>query len=210
MDDALRHSARAARDRVRTGALRGPALRAELTCVPPTERDAWLDELLGLDALPADGELPPGAVPYLPSGVAEILALIDRVPIRASDELLDVGAGLGRVAISVHLLTGTRTRGVEIQGHLVARARRCCEELGVTGASFVHANAAEVELDGSVMFLYAPCNGALLARVLGRIAAAARARPLVVCTAGLELSAPWLTPRSNSDDSLMLYDTRSC
>ena len=63
------------------------------------------------------------------------------------------------------------------------------------------------------MFLYAPCNGALLARVLHRLAEAARARPLVVCTVGLELSAPWRVARPDdpgSAGSLMLYDTGSC
>src|SRR5262249_47056312 len=141
--------------------------------------------------------------------------MIDRAPIRAGDELVDIGAGLGRVPILVHLLTGARTRGVEIQAHLVARARRCCAELGITGASFVHADAAEAALDGSVLFLYAPCNGALLRRVLERIAiaaeaaAATRARPLVVCTVDLELAVPWLAPRPGGDGALTLYDARA-
>jgi hypothetical protein len=67
----------------------------------------------------------------------------------------------------------------------------------------IHANAADVVLEGTVVFLYAPCNGELLERVLARIEVA---RPRVVACVGLELDVPWLRPRSSSIPALTFYD----
>jgi len=123
--------------------------------------------------------------------------------------LTNLGSGLGRVAVLAHLLSGARTRGIEIQAALVERARARCAALGLTAVSFVHANAADAELDGSVFFLYAPCNGDLLARVVRRLEAVARRRPIVVAAVALELpDAPWLAARSTSRVALTLYESR--
>jgi hypothetical protein len=209
-DDSLRLQARSARLEVASGALRGSALLALLLSVPSRHRDDWTDALLGIEALPPDEpNLPPGSVPYLPCGVEEILAVLRDAPIRADDVLVDLGSGLGRVALLVHLLSGARTHGIEIQEHLVRHARALCEELAVQEVSFVHANAAEVELEGSIFFLYAPFNGPMLTSVLRRLEDAARRRPIVVGTVGLELHGlAWLRPRASSHVSLSLYDSQ--
>lgn len=209
MDDSLRLRARAARAELESGALRGAALLERLLAVPSFDRDVWLDELLGLEEPPPDvPDLPRGAVPYLPCGVEEIVAAVLEVPLRAGDELVDLGSGLGRVVLLAHLLTGARASGVELQEPLVRSARARCAALGLTGVSFVHANAAELELEGSVFFLYAPCNGELLGLVLGRLEAVARRRPIVVCAVGLELpGVAWLAPRRTSCVALALYDS---
>jgi hypothetical protein len=210
VDDSLRLRARAVRAEVASGALRGAALLDALRAVPFGDRDAWVDELLEIEPPPPDApDLPRGAVPYLPCGVDEILALMQEAPVGPGDELVDLGSGLGRVAILVHLLSGARTRGIEIQVPLVDRARARCAELGLTAVSFVQANAADCELDGSIFFLYAPFNGDLLARVVRRLEAVARRRPIVVAAVALELpDAPWLATRSTSSTALTLYESR--
>jgi SAM-dependent methyltransferase len=210
MDEALRLQARRARAQLASGALRGAALRALLVSVPYRERDVWTDELLGIEEAPPDSaELPRGSVPYLPSGVDEILAMVAEVPVQADDELVDLGSGLGRVAILAHLLSGARAHGVEIQEPLVIRARARCQALGLPAVSFVHGNAVDAPLDGSIFFLYAPFTGETLAHVLSRLEQVARRRPVVLCAVGLELARlPWLTPRKTSSVSLMLYDSR--
>jgi SAM-dependent methyltransferase len=140
--------------------------------------------------------------------VEEILAMVQEVPLRPDDELVDLGAGLGRVVILAHLLSGARARGVELQEPLVGRARARAAELALPGVSFVHADAALAELDGSVFFLYAPFNGEVLARVVRRLEDVARRRAIVVAAVGLELhDAPWLRPRTSSCASLALYDS---
>ena len=193
---------------IASGALRGSALLELLLSVPSRLRDDWTDELLGVESLPPDApDLPRGCVPYLPCGVDEILAMLRDVPIRSDDEFLDLGSGLGRVAVLVHLLSGARARGIEIQEHLVRRARKLCEALVLPDVSFVHANAAEAELDGSIFFLYAPFNGSMLTAAVRRIEAVARRRPIVVCTVDVELrDLAWLRPRPSSLASLSLYD----
>jgi precorrin-6B methylase 2 len=209
VDDLLRLRARAARTEIRSGALRGDALRELLVSVPYLERDAFTDELLGMET-PADGpDLPRGSVPYLPADVEHVLAMVLEVPLRPHDTLVDLGSGLGRVVLLAHLLSGARAVGVEIQEHLVRSATALCEELALPAVSFVHANAEDVELDGSVFFLYAPFNGEMLARVLRRIEAVARRRSIVVCAVALELhDVAWLAPRKTSNLSLVLYDSR--
>jgi hypothetical protein len=200
-------------DRVRadivSGALRGAALIERLLAVPALEREAWVDDVLGIEEAPPDvPDLPRGSVPYLPCGVEEIVAAVLEAPVRRGDELVDLGSGLGRVAILAHLLSGARASGIEIQEPLVRRARAHCEALGLADISFVHANVADVVLDGSIFFLYAPFNGEVLRRVLARIEEVARRRPIVVCAAGVEFrDVPWLRPRTTSCASLMLYDS---
>jgi SAM-dependent methyltransferase len=210
MIPALLLDARRAREEVTSGSLRGEALMQRILSVPHAERDAWVDALLALPELPADSPgLPAGAVPYLPAGVAEILALVSEAPLREGDELVDLGSGLGRVAILAHLLSGAPARGVEIQGPLVEHARRCSSQLGLDSVSFQHADAADAELEGSIFFLYAPFNGGMLTRVLRRLEAMARRRPMTLCTVDLELRGEaWLRARPSSRPSMMLYDCR--
>lgn len=176
--------------------------------MPFVDRDAWVDELLGIEVPPPDmPDLPRGAVPYLPCGVDEILAMVREAPLSPDDVLVDIGSGLGRVVLLGHLLSGARAVGIELQQHLVASAAQRADALHLAGVSFVHANAADVALDGSVFFLYAPCNGEMLTRVLHRIEQVARRRRVVVGTVDLELhDVPWLLPRATSSRALTLYD----
>jgi len=210
MNDALRRQARAARAELEAGALRGSALRELLLSIPFADRDVWVDELLGIEELPPDvPDLPRGSVPYLPSGVDEILAMVREVPVEPDDELVDLGSGLGRVVVLAHLLSGARASGVEIQEPLVQSARARCAALALSAVSFVHADAADAELDGSIFFLYAPFTGETLARVLARLEEIARRRPVVVCAVALELhDVPWLVPRTTSCASLAIYDSQ--
>jgi SAM-dependent methyltransferase len=200
----------AGRAEVIAGALRGAALFEAIEAVPFADREVWIDELLGIEPPPADVDLPRGAVPYLPCGVEEIMAMVREAPLGPDDTLVDVGAGLGRAAILAHLLSAARVLGVEIQAPLVAHARARCAALGIDAVSFVHGDAADVAFDGSVVFLYAPCNGEMFASVMRQIAGLARRRAITVAAVGVELpDARWLAPRPSSCVSLMLYDAPS-
>jgi precorrin-6B methylase 2 len=178
----------------------------QLQAIPFLERDRFVDELFGFEPPPADIALPRGAVPYLQCGVDEILTMVLEAPLGAGDQLVDVGSGLGRVVMLGHLLSGARAHGIEIQDHLVQRARAHAAALGLP-VTFEHANAAEIELDGSRFFLYAPCNGDMLTALLARIEAVAQRRRIVVAAVDLELDVSWLRARKTSSVSLMLYDS---
>ncbi|MBX5481874.1 MAG: hypothetical protein IRZ16_08570 [Myxococcaceae bacterium] len=209
MDEALRQDAVAARSQVRSGGLRGTELLRRLRAVPLLERDAWTDVLLGLEEEAPDTlDLPPESIPYLPCGVDEILRMVEEAPLGADDVFVDLGSGAGRVVMLAHLLTGARAVGVEIQGLLVTHATASSAALGLSGVSFVHANAADTELEGSVFFLYAPFNGETLKRVLRRLEEVARKRPIRICALGLELASEgWLRRRETSSPWLSLYDS---
>jgi SAM-dependent methyltransferase len=208
VDESLRAGARKARAAIEAGTLRGAALLEQILAVPYVERDAWVDEALGFPPPPPDGDLPHGAVPYVPCGVEEIVATVRELPLRPADALVDLGSGLGRVAILAHLLSGAAARGIELQGHLVAAARARSAELGVP-VSFVHANAGEARLDGSVFFLYVPFSGEMLARVVQRLEEVARGGRISVCAVGFELpGVTWLVPRTTSSRSLTIYESR--
>ena len=199
--------AQAAREQVRAGALRGAALRDRIREVPWLDRDAWVDELLAIEPhVPDAPDLPRGSVPYLPCGVDEIVAMVRELPVGAGDEVVDLGAGLGRVVVLAHLLTGAMARGIEIQAPLAARARACSAALGLTAVSFVHADAADCELDGSVFFLYAPFGGDALACVIRRLEDLARRRPIAIAAVDLEIhDAPWLSAHATSRTALTVY-----
>jgi hypothetical protein len=181
-------------------------LLEQILAVPMRDRDAWVDRFLGLQDPPADVAMPDGSVPYLPCGVEEILALVREAPLRADDELVDLGSGLGRVLMLAHLLTGARGRGIEIQQPLVELARERCAALKLP-ITFTHANAADVELQGSAFFFYAPFNGETLTRVLQRLEKLALRRSIKIGAVGLELRVPWLRARASSCVSLTLYDS---
>jgi predicted RNA methylase len=148
-------------------------------------------------------------VPYLPCGVEEILAMVAGVPLREEDTVVDLGSGLGRVAILAHLLSGAPARGVEIQEHLVRAARACAAALALPAVSFLHANATDAELDGSVFFLYAPFNGETLRHVLRRLRHVAARNPIIVCAVGVEFRHDdWLLSRASSCAGVTVYESR--
>jgi SAM-dependent methyltransferase len=188
---------------------RGAALEALLHAAPFRERDALVDALFGFEACPPDmPSLPRGAVPYLPAGVDELLAFVHEAPVGVDDVVVDIGAGVGRAAVLVHLLSGAHARGIELQEPLVALARARCAALRLEDVTFVAADACDVMLDGSAYFLYAPCNGAMLARVLERLHDVARRRHIIVGAVGVELpGVEWLRARPTSCMSLTLYDS---
>ena len=187
MDDAW-----SARDAICRGDLRGPALRALLDTLPPTDRDAWLDRVLGIEELPEDGEdLPRGGVPYLPCAVDDVLSIVDACPLDTRSLVVDLGSGLGRVPILVHLLTGARARGIEVQSALVSRAKAVASELSLDAVAFTHADVRDADLEGDLFVLYAPFSGAILEHTLGRLIDLSTRQLVHVATVDLELPRPF-------------------
>ena len=199
-----------------TRGLTDPSLfRAALLRVPPGERDAWLDSVFGLGDLPADGpDLPRGCVPYLPSAVDTLLRVVERAPVCSSDVFVDVGSGLGRAVALVHLLTGARAIGLEIQPELARAARDLMRRLQLSRVSCIEGEGAKLTgaVDaGSVFFLYCPFSGDRLANALAGLERIARSRAIRVCTVDLPLPAcPWLTLQEEERaGGLAIYRSRS-
>jgi len=171
----------------------------------------WLDVVLGLETVEVeDGPaLPLGCVPYLPCPVDAVLRMVAQAGVQASDVFVDVGSGVGRAAVLVHLLTGASTIGVEIQPPLVAASRELA--LRVNGSRFapVEGDATTLTghlINGSIFFLYCPFSGARLEKVLDDLEGIARTRPVRICCVDLPLPArPWLTLVAPPAHDLAVY-----
>jgi hypothetical protein len=186
------------------------SVRAAITSVPLTERDAWLDRVFEFDELPDDGpDLPRDCVPYVPCSVDALLRIVEHAGVQPSDVFVDVGAGLGRAAALVHLLTGAPAIGLEIQRALVRASRDLTTRMKLSRVSFVEGDAARLTgfvVIGSVFFLNCPFSGGRLKRVLDELEPIARTRPIRVCCVDLPLPpCPWLTLASKPWGDVVIY-----
>src|SRR6187402_34770 len=173
---------------------RGAALVEWLAARPAAERDRAVEELFGIAGVPQTGIPGPELIGYVPSGIAPIVRAVLDVPITANDTLVVLGAGVGKVLIAVHLLTGARVRGVEIQPALVERSREAALPVDIVVGD---ARTADIA-DATVVYLYAPFTGRVLAEV------AARLETKCVCTLGVDL--PGRVARPSSHFWLSIYD----
>ncbi len=190
-----RQSAEQVRAQLQASGLAPPAFRAALEAVPRLERDAWVDRVLGVPALPADGpSLPRDGVPYLPASVDALLHVAGLV--EPADVFIDVGSGLGRPAVLVSLLTGAACVGIEVQPQLVHAARELAARLRLPRVSFVEADAAasvDVLSRGTVFFLYCPFSGERLERLVAALEPVAHAHPIRLCCVDVVLpECAWL------------------
>lgn len=189
--------------------MEGSELLRWLASVPLAHRDAAVEERLGIrdaSSWPAPGE---HLVAYQPSGVAAIVRMLIEVPVSADDVVIDLGAGMGKVAILASLLTGATARGVELQPELVEKAREAAGRVGALRAKFEQGDARGACIDdGTVFFLYAPFRGPVMDEVLRRLHAQAMRRPIVVVTLGVDVErmAPWLVRRPLDAFWLAIYD----
>jgi len=184
--------------------------RALLLGVAPIDRDAWLDLALGLEEIPDYGEaLPRGCTPYLPCSVDALLRIVELAQVRASDVFVDLGAGVGRAAAFVHLITGAGVVGLEIQPHLAVAARALAANLRTSRVVSVVGDAAKLTSAiaiGTVFFLYCPFGGDRLDQVLDDLEAIARTRTIRICCVDLPLPPrDWLTLETSSRGDVAIY-----
>ena len=214
MERRDRASAERTRSLIERG-LHAPAtFRAAFLEVAPTERDAWLDVVLGPDELCAAGPLlPRGCVPYLPCAVGALLRVVDQAPVGATDVFIDLGSGTGRALSFVHLLTGATAIGVEIQPELVRAARSRAARLRLSRVSTLEGDATQVTgaaRSGNVFFLYCPFSGERLTRALGELEPLARERPLRVCAVDVPLPKQrWLVMDPPGSGDLCIFRSRA-
>lgn len=186
--------------------LTAEALLSRLAALPPDQRDAELERLLGIDVHDDVSRSPgPDLIGYHPSGVAPALCALVEAGVEEDDLFVDLGCGLGKVAVLARLLCGARVRGIEVQRELLDRSPR------VDGVELVHADVRQAPLDdGTVFYLYNPFTGDTLRAVLRRLHAVARHHAIVVCALGVELehvAQTWLTPRPTEHFWLRVFDS---
>ena len=200
-------------DRIRERIRRGEGRAALTTWLEIDWRpDAAVDARDGYDHLDAiiagiidlEEPAPTSVVPtpemvfYQPTPARHILDLVRQTTLTSNDVLIDLGAGLGHVAIMAAICTDARVVGVELEPAYVACARSAAEQLSLRAVSFVESDARDARFDdGTVFFLYTPFSGAILRRVLDGLRTQAMRRPIRVCTYGpcttTVTEEPWLT-----------------
>jgi len=210
MEATHRESAASMRELLANAQASPDVFRAALTKVSPNDRDAWLDLVFALDAVPDDGAaLPRGCVPYLPCPVDALLQIADHAHVRSSDVFVDVGSGVGRAAALMHVVTGAAAIGLEIQPALVQASRDLASRLGMGRVSIVEGDAALTTgmiMTGSVFFLYCPFSGDRLEKILDDLEPIARTKSIRVCCVDLPLPArSWLTLISRPSASLAIF-----
>ena len=150
------------------------------------EIDMLTNGLLEVASVPAEPEERDGdMIGYQPTPTRIILELIDKLHPTQADTFYDLGSGLGHVPILVNLLTGMRTRGIEIESAYFRYSMECLKKLGLSNVEFVNADVRSVDYDdGTIFYLYTPFQGEILRHVLGKLEAQSERRSIRICTYG--------------------------
>jgi len=126
-----------------------------------------------------------GMVRYEPTPASVILELTERLNLKERDIFYDLGSGLGKVTLLVHLLTGVKVVGVEYQPDFCAYASRQADELDLEGLRYLNDDARHVDYsDGSVFFLFNPFGGVIFDSVLEKLHIEAKRREILICSYG--------------------------
>lgn len=195
---------------MRAGLVTPERFRAALLDVAPLDRDAWVDVVLGLeDRLFEDGPaLPRGGVPYLACPVDTVLRAVDAAAMTAADVVVDVGSGVGRAAMLIHLLSGAAVVGLEIQPALVLATRELLTQVPSARVTVMEGDAAErigQLAFGSVFFFYCPFSGERAERAREGLEGIARMRSLRVCCVDWPMpDSEWLE-RIAEDGDLVVF-----
>lgn len=124
------------------------------------------------------------------------------MPIRASDVVVDLGSGFGKVLFLIHLATGARCLGVELQPDVVARAREVATRLAIDerDVRFEEADVRDVDeallRQATVVYLYTPFCGPALDAVLRRLDLITRGRKVTICALGIDIERGPAGPRA--------------
>lgn len=147
--------------------------------------EQYVNQSLGYRRLPAY-ELPAReSQPYYPLPVEQLWRFPELISLNATDTLIDLGSGSGRVLWNTHFLTGARTIGVEKNPVLVKAAREMAEQFsGYPVTTRLGDFCTEPLGDATVLFAFAPCFGRMWEDCVRNIERTARERPIRVVTYG--------------------------
>jgi hypothetical protein len=150
----------------------------------------YLDELISgvlqLEEPSADiVRLEPEMVPYQPTPARHIFDFIDRTALTERDSLIDLGSGLGHVALMASICTRATCTGVERELSYVDCARKSARSLNLNNVRFVQGDVCSTDLSkGTVFYLYTPFNGSILRDVLNSLRRESLMREIRICTFG--------------------------
>jgi len=172
---------------------RGAELVEWLRALSDDAADREVERMLGIAERTPSPPLGPHLVGAFASPAKAVLQAIDHVPIRDSDVVVDLGSGYGKVLLLIHLATGARCIGIELQRDVVVRAREAAMRLAIDerDVRFEEADVRDVDeallRQGTIFYLYTPFRGPVLDAVLDRLERITRGRHISVCALGSDI-----------------------
>ncbi len=170
--------------------------------------DLFVNNLFTFETIPTQTkDLEPDMVYYQKTPARIVFELVEKIHFPSNAVFVDLGAGLGQVAILVNLLAGITTIGIEFEPSLCAYATRCAVALQLSNVTFVNEDVRESELStGTVFFMFTPFKGEIMRTVLKRLREQALSKQITIitygpCTAQVATQ-NWLTilsPEENND-----------
>ena len=130
--------------------------------------DIFINQLLPFGYIPKPTkELEPEMVEYQKTPARVVFELVDRYSFSNEDIFVDIGSGLGQVAILFHLLTGLSAIGVEFEPVFCRYAIMCANKLNLSQVAFINVDARKADYSkGNIFFMYTPFKGEMLNNVL--------------------------------------------
>ena len=164
------------------------------------ELDMLVNGLLEVNLTPSEPDKRDvGMMFYQPTPARIILKLIEELEPAANDIFYDLGSGIGHVPIMMTLLTGIKSKGVELENSYIQYSEECLNKLSLPSVEFINVDARHADYsDGTIFYLYTPFRGEVLQQVLARLETESKQRPIRVCAYGpctLQVSKQnWLRP----------------
>jgi hypothetical protein len=148
--------------------------------------DIFINGLLSGRPMPeATKEPTPEMVFYQKTPVRVVFELTEMAQLQKDDVFIDIGSGLGQVAILVNLISGARARGIEYESAYCDYAKTCTSQLNLPNVEFIDSDALNGNYaEGTVFFLYTPFEGRLLQDMLEILYKESRKRMIRVFTYG--------------------------
>ena len=148
--------------------------------------DLFINGLFPFQPMPEQTrDLEPEMVYYQKTPARIIFELVEKARFVKEDVFVDLGSGLGQVAIVVNLLAGIKAKGVEFEPAFCDYARDCVIELNLSDVTFINADVRKASYsEGTVFFMFTPFRGNMLQEVLAILRREALLRKIKIITYG--------------------------
>jgi SAM-dependent methyltransferase len=148
--------------------------------------DTFIDRLLPLELLSEpNAKLENEMIHYQKTPARIVFEIVEKGCFKASDVFVDIGSGLGQVAILINLLSCIKVTGIEIDPALCIAANDCVSALGLNNVTFINNDARYVNYaEGTLFFMFTPFKGAMLNVVLSLLYQQSLSRQIRLITYG--------------------------
>ncbi len=179
-----------------------------------------LDELIGgvlqigepsAETKPLESEM----IAYQPTPARHIFDFVSKAGLTERDCLMDLGSGLGQVALMAAICSAANCIGIELEPAYVECAQKCALSLNLNNAKFVQGDVRAADLSaGTIFYLYTPFRGAILRDVLNSLRQESARREIRICTFGpctqVVAEEAWLRAGEAIDaDRIIVFQSRA-